>query len=243
MRYSEEIIADFQDFIICLWEMQPLSNAEKIVENIIIADGCIDLVANFDGKKIGFAGMSRTEFHFKINLPSCSMGVRFKPGAFHAITNIPAREAMDTFLPLNIIDKNFDSEYFFTLTFSAAKKYFINYIATIIKNKKPSKFITLFDELNENIPDSASEIYQKLYYSHRQCQRLFAKNYGLSPQMILCILRFQKCLNILTSGKSHPNDVMNRLNYYDQSHFINDFKRNIGLTPFELVRKYNSSKA
>ena len=90
INYSEEIIPDFADFVICLWEMRPLSNAGKTVENIIVADGCIDLVADYDGKRIGFAGMSKTEFHFKINLPSYSMGVRFKPGAFHAITNISA---------------------------------------------------------------------------------------------------------------------------------------------------------
>jgi AraC-like DNA-binding protein len=220
--------------------MRPLSNVEKIVENIIVADACIDLVADYDGKRIGFAGMSRTEFHFKINLPSYSMGIRFKPGAFHALTNISAKEAMDTFLPINVIDKKFDSESFFALPFLEAKRFLLNYIGAIIQDKNPNKFILLFDELNESIPDAASEIYQKLYYSHRQCQRLFIKNYGLSPQMILCILRFQKCLNILTSGKADTNDVMNVLNYYDQSHFINDFKRNIGLTPLELVRKYAS---
>jgi len=240
IKYSEEIIPEFQDFLICLWEMQPFSDSEKTVENIIVTDGCIDLVANYDGKQIGFAGMSKTNFHFKINLPSYAMGARLKPGAFHSITNISASEAMDTFLPINVIDKDFDTEAFFALPFSDAKKVFRNYIGTLIRDKKSNKFIALFEELNNDIPNSTFEIYQKLYYSPRQCQRLFVKNYGLSPQMILCILRFQKCLQILTSKKFDPKYAMDVSNYYDQSHFINDFKRNIGLTPFELIRKYIS---
>jgi len=240
IKYSEEIIPEFQDFLICLWEMQPLSDSEKTVENIIVTDGCIDLVANYDSKQIGFAGMSKTDFHFKINLPSYAMGARLKPGAFHAITNILASKAMDAFLPINAIDKDFDTEAFFALAFSDAKKFFRNYIGALIQNKKPNKFIALFEELSNDIPNSTSEIYRKLYYSPRQCQRLFAKNYGLSPQMVLCILRFQKCLQILTSRKSGPKYAMDVSNYYDQSHFINDFKRNIGLTPFELMRKYIS---
>jgi len=240
IRYSEEIIPSFQDFVICLWEMQPLSNAEKTVENIIIADGCIDLVADYDGKRIGFAGMSKTDFHFKINLPARSMGARLKPGAFYAITGVPAAKAMDNFLSIEMIDKNFDIGSFFTLNYYDAKQHFINYILSLIENKKPSKFMALFEELNNDIPNSAIEIYTKLYYSHRQCQRLFSKNYGLSPQMVLCILRFQWCLKNLTSGGKNIKNIMDISNYYDQSHFIHDFKRNIGLTPLELVSRYTS---
>ena len=198
--YSEENVSLFKDFIICLWEMQPLSNEEKTVENIIVTDGCIDLVVDFYGKKIGFTGMSKTDFHFKICLPNYYMGVRFKPGAFYAITGIPANKVMDNFLPIDKINKNFDTGTFFSLKFSDAKIALKNYIASLIADKKPSKFMSLFEELNNDIPNSAIGVYEKLYYSHRQCQRLFSKNYGLSPQMILCILRFQQCLKILTSG-------------------------------------------
>ena len=98
--------------------------------------------------------------------------------------------------------------------------------------------MALFEELNNEIPNSALDVYKKLYYSHRQCQRLFSKNYGLTPQMVLCILRFQWCLKKITTEEKSPKDIMDISNYYDQSHFIHDFKQNIGLTPLELVRKY-----
>ena len=240
IKYSEEIIPNLEDFVICFWEMQPLLNVEKTVENIIIADGCIDLVVDYDGKRIGFAGMSKTDFNFKINLPNNSMGVRLKPGAFYAITNISANKAMDNFIPIDTIDRHFNIKEFFEFDFLSAKIFFKNYIGSLIKNKKQSKFMTLFEKLNNEIPNSALEVYKKLYYSQRQCQRLFSKNYGLSPQMVLCILRFQWCLKNLTSGEKSPKDIMDISNYYDQSHFIHDFKQNIGLTPFELVRKYTS---
>jgi len=237
VRYSEEIIPSLQDFVICLWEMQPLLNVEKTVENIIITDGCIDIVAEYGEKIIGFAGMSKTD---KCSFPpSCSLGARFKPGAFHAITNIPANEAMDNFLPINNFDKNFDVDFFFSLDLAEAKKFLINYIENLIKNKNTNKFIELFDKLNDNIPESATEIFDEMCYSPRQCQRHFQKNYGLSPQMVLCILRFQKCLKNIISQKNSKS-VMDISNYYDQSHFINDFKRNIGLTPLELLRKYSA---
>jgi AraC-like DNA-binding protein len=238
VRYTEETDPRFKDFTVCFWEMQPHSDDEKTVENIIITDACIDLVADYDGKRIGFTGMSRTEFHFEISLPSQPFGVRFKPGAFHAITGISATDAMDVFLPIDAVYEDFDVDYFFSLPINEAKNFFKNYVGGLIRDKEQTKFLSLFDKLSTDIPATAAELYKRLNYSPKQCQRLFNKHYGLSPQMVLCILRFQKCLEILTSGKASPGDALNTVNYYDQSHFIKDFKRNIGITPVELLKKY-----
>jgi len=242
VKYTEEIITNLQDFVLCIWEMQPLTEKEALVENIIIADGCIDLIADFGEKQIIYCGMRKTDFNSKINSPAYLFGARFKPGAFYAITNVHATEAMDTFIQINKIDANFDIDSFFRLPFNEAKIFFKNYLGTLAYNKKPNMFISLFDKLSNNIPDSVSEIYKLLNYSPMQCQRLFKKHFGLTPQMALCIIRFQKCLEIIISGNASPNDVLSVLNFHDQSHFINDFKKNIGVTPLELVKKYTNGE-
>ena len=203
-----------------------------------MADGCIDLVVDYSEKKVGFCGMSKTLFADRINSPSYHFGARLKPGAFQAITGKPATEAMDRFLPINKIDKNFNDRLFFDLPFNEAKVFFKDYIGGLIKEKTPNRFIFLFDNFSDNIPANISEIYQILQYSPKQCQRLFYKHIGLSPQMSLSVIRFQKCLKIITSRKAEPKDVLDILNFHDQSHFIKDFKKNIGLIPLELIRKY-----
>jgi len=240
MNYSEEVVPAFQDFVICLWEILPRSEQKATTDQIIIADGCIDFVIDYDYKHIGFAGMSKTLFQDEISLPSRYIGARLKPGAFHALTGLPATAAMDKAYRLNKLDKNFDPDAFFALPFDEAKKFLKSYLGNLIANKQPTEFTTLFDEFSADIPNSVTEIYEKLHFSPKQCQRLFSKHFGLSPQMVLCIIRFQKCLELLTTNKELPNDVLDKLNYYDQSHFIKDFKKNIGLTPFELVRRYTS---
>ena len=87
--------------------MQPLSNSNISVTNIIATDACIDLVAGFDEKKIGFVGMSKTEFNFKLELPSRSFGVRMMPGAFYQLTGFPAAAAMDNFLNVEAAFKDY----------------------------------------------------------------------------------------------------------------------------------------
>jgi AraC-like DNA-binding protein len=162
-----------------------------------------------------------------------------KPAAFYALTGISSSLAMDSFIPLNCYDSEFNVDTFFSLSFDDAKLFLKNYIAKLCLGKKPNAFIKLLDIFYDDIPNTAESIYQRLGFSSKQTQRIFLANYGLTPKMILSVLRFQKCLQILTSGKAVPSDVLNLVNFYDQAHFINDFKRNIGLTPFELVRKYS----
>jgi AraC-like DNA-binding protein len=239
VNYSEEIDSQLKDFVVCFWEMQPIVTQEKSIENIIVTDGCIDLVADFNNKQIGFVGMSKTNFEYTIETPCRFFGVRMKPGAFFSLTKIPASEAMDNFLPLKEYDSSFDTEKFFALPFEKSKSFMKNFIAQLCANKKPNDFIKLFDNLYDDIPETAESIYERLGFSSKQTQRLFSANFGLTPKVVLSILRFQKCLQVLTSGKANSADVLNLVNFYDQAHFINDFKRNIGLTPFELVRKYS----
>lgn len=239
ISYSEETIESLQDFVICFWQMKPYSAKKTSVTDIILADGCIDLVIdNYDNKKIGYAGMSKTEFHHTIDLPTKALGARLKPGTFEQLTKLPAKAAMDTFLPLEAVDKGFNIDHFSSLSFEQTKEYLKLYLQKLTSNKTPNSFVVLFDELSKHPPSTTADLYKRLHFSPRQCQRLFIKHFGITPKMVLSILRFQHCLKVFTSDRATPNDVLELTTFYDQSHFIKDFKRNIGLTPFEYLRKY-----
>jgi AraC-like DNA-binding protein len=242
VRYTEEILPSLEGFVICLWEMTPLATRETKrgieIDNVIVTDGCIDLVVEYDNRHIGYAGMSKTEFHYKIDSTTRCMGARLKPGAFHQLTGLSAGAAMDAFLPLGTVDKAFDTDAFFALSFERAKVRFREYLGMLVGGRCPDSFTLLFDALSQSPPVATKDLYNQLHFSPRQCQRLFAKRFGLTPQMALCLIRFQKCLEVLTGGKAAPGDILNTATYYDQSHFIRDFKRNVGLTPFELIRRY-----
>ena len=238
IQHSEEIIESIQNFVICYWEIQPLSNKEIAINDVVIIDGCIDLVANYQSKQIGFVGMSKTIFSEHINFPTRFLGARLKPGAFHQLTKLHAKSAMDTFLPLEVVDSSFDTCYFWSLPHNEAKEYFRKYLQKLIGSESPNEFTALFDVLSENMPTTVTEIYQRLFLTPRTCQRIFLKHFGITPQKVLSVLRFQKCLDILLSNPKNSNEVLEATNYYDQPHLIKDFKRNIGITPLELMRRY-----
>jgi len=220
--------------------MQSITEQKTSVSNIIVADGCIDHIVLFDEKMIGYGGMDKSNLNQAIQLPVNAMGARLKPGAFEQLTKISAKKVMDAFIPLETIDADFDSDYLFSLEFAQAKAYFVDYLMHLVGDKIPNRFVNLFDELSNHPPLAANELYQKFNFSPRQCQRFFMRHFGISPQKVLLTLRLQYCMNTLLLGNASPNDILAHTGFYDQSHFINDFKRNIGLTPLaylQMIRK------
>jgi len=240
IHYSEEFAENCGGFVVCFWSMVPLSDQKLIVNNIIAADACIDLVVNFDEKDIAFAGMRKTAFDFPLSLPFQSFGARMMPGAFYQLTGIPATNAMDTLLPIEEVYPDFDRVLLFSLPFDKSKEYFKVFLAEKTKGKTPDIFTDLFHKLSVKSPSTAKALYEMLNFSPRQCQRLFAKHYGIAPKMALSIVRFQKCLEMLTSSQATPVDILSAVHYYDQPHLINDFKHNMGITPQELIHIYRS---
>jgi AraC-like DNA-binding protein len=71
-------------------------------------------------------------------------------------------------------------------------------------------------------------------YSKRYLDVLFKDHVGLSPKSLAGILRFQACYQVLARQTS-PTSLRNSLSayYYDQAHFIKEFKRYSGFTPHQ----------
>ncbi len=68
--------------------------------------------------------------------------------------------------------------------------------------------------------------------STRQLERQFALHVGLSPKQLLRVLRFQQVMAALREPDPGDwPDLAVRLGFYDQAHFINDFRRFTGESP------------
>ncbi|MGN6394778.1 MAG: DUF6597 domain-containing transcriptional factor [Mucilaginibacter sp.] len=65
----------------------------------------------------------------------------------------------------------------------------------------------------------------------RYLQRLFLSYSGISPHLFSNITRFQKSLQLIAKDELPLTTVAHQCGYYDQSHFIKDFKNFTGLPP------------
>lgn len=74
----------------------------------------------------------------------------------------------------------------------------------------------------------------------RQLERNFKKQIGISPKQLGKAIRFQASLQLLLNKKSLSlTNIAYESEYFDQSHFIKDFKDFVGVTPKDFLDNEN----
>lgn len=74
--------------------------------------------------------------------------------------------------------------------------------------------------------------------ARRQFERRFKRCTGFSPALFQRVLRFQRTYRLLESGNAQSlTEVALEAGYFDQSHFIRDFKRFGGMDPKQYFRQ------
>lgn len=81
-------------------------------------------------------------------------------------------------------------------------------------------------------------IAEKTGYSHKHFVSLFHKHIGVSPKVYSRILKFQQAVQLLEQNREPDwSQLAYSCGYYDQAHFINEFKTFSGLAPSFYLEK------
>ncbi|UFH46628.1 helix-turn-helix domain-containing protein [Flavobacterium galactosidilyticum] len=228
----------------------------------IIPDGCIEMTFNLGDKIKRYT--SETEFIFNPN--AMVMGQRtksyfiepvgnvdtiaicFYPHGFSNFVNLPLENLVDQETPIqdvfNEIQANVLEE---NIIKSTSTKERIGIIETFLLNKLNEEATienivkTTVDTLlttNGNI--SINVILKDNLSKRRQLERHFKKQIGISPKQLGKVIRLQATLQMLVSKKSETlTDIAYENEYFDQNHFIKDFKEFVGITPKEFLGNEN----
>lgn len=89
-------------------------------------------------------------------------------------------------------------------------------------------------------PDTTtiSEVSRKVGYSQKHLIQLFNNHVGITPVAFLRIIRFQKAVaEIETKKQISWTEIAHECGYFDQSHFIADFKKFSGFTPSAYLKQ------
>lgn len=76
-----------------------------------------------------------------------------------------------------------------------------------------------------------SDIRERLGVGERQLERLFKKQVGLTPKYFARVIRFSTIFRLIEQGDSGWAGLAYESGYYDQSHFIRNFKAFTGEDP------------
>jgi len=68
--------------------------------------------------------------------------------------------------------------------------------------------------------------------SERYIQQLFVDTVGISPTALFSVHRFNKSLQLVLASDRSLTSIAYDCGYYDQAHFIREFRKFTGITPF-----------
>lgn len=226
--------------IYCYWELKTIEKLSYPFIYRVVADGCIDIFFQLDKPSENFVmGFCKKYTEFPLENSFYYVGIRFLPTTFPLLFNINAKELSNRYERLEIvlnetskfITENFSIKDEFELIKLKLDTYFLN--ATAKSNT--SLDIRFQDALyiilkNSGVVNVQTDL--KTGLSPRQLRRYFEFYVGDTAKTFSQVVRFQNILNAKPSTQSlRNNKIFFDLGYYDQAHFIKEFKNFYGVTP------------
>jgi AraC-like DNA-binding protein len=194
---------------------------------------------NFELSKLFIMGQQEGYFNIHFQPSSQILGVVFYAESFSKLFNLPLAELTNTGINAEDILSAPYQEIYHQMLGSKTHDDRLKRLDSFISHElsKVDFSFTGFDKLIRAMRHndgqlSVGKMAEQANLSERTLQRNMKNSLGVGPKSFSNILRFKEVLRIL---KQHPEydwqDVLYHCGYYDQAHFIKDFKRYTGKTP------------
>jgi len=244
---------DFEEFIECYWMMYS-DDTSPVIEKIV-PDGFTELIFNYRDVyqcKINgdwnlqspnlLAGQISTFFYLQNTGTTGSVAVKLKPAALTQLFGLQMNNYLDQIVDLDSFQHpRFTKLAAILSAFSGVEQpvkeqlakqalddFFCELIQAATENPLKGSLELIF---SSNGMVTVAEIASKAGVGERQLERLFKKYIGLSPKYYARIIRFNYIFQLIKSKKSSWTEIVYQSGYYDQSHFIRNFKAFTGEDP------------
>lgn len=252
---------DFIDSFIYFQGYCPEHNIERKVP-----DGLVNLVFELDGIKrfvyennadtirccctrVWISGMHRKFITLSAHPDSEMFIISFKPGGAYPFLHKPVSHFTE-----KILDgaAAFGNEIFafrekllqapdFSAKFRVAEKWLADQVDFSITPERAIQEAVAC--VHDNTTTRLDEIVVQSRYSRKQFIHLFKKYVGLTPKLYQRIVRFNEILQKVHQGEFVSwAQISADCGYFDQAHFIRDFKEFSGFNPSEFLKAHVKSE-
>ncbi|MGV0924066.1 DUF6597 domain-containing transcriptional factor [Empedobacter tilapiae] len=231
-----------ENMIYCFWNLKTKKKLKKNYLYRVVSDGCIDIFFDNNNPTENYImGFCKKYTEFQIGKDFNYIGIRFLPSAFPLIFDINAKLLSNNSQELKFILPEFSN--WISTEFKTKKTF--EEITKLLNEKLIIEFNQQKKEIDTRFLKSLELIFQNKGFldtendlniglSSRQLRRIFDYYIGTSVKSFSNVVRFQHILNSKPSKESLKNSKLYfDVGFYDQAHFINNFKAFYGVTPSE----------
>ena len=251
MRYLElPPSAALAPYVRCVWIFEaeaPVAEPQRIVP-----DGRAELIVHYRAAYAEggepqpgavFAGQLTRPLWLRATGPSGVLGVRFHPAAARCFAGMPMYRANDRRIDLDALwpgqgtklasdGRRADDD-------PSRAAIATGFVAQRIAAGPPlDDAVVRCCALLESTHDDArvAALCALAGLGRRQLERRFRDAVGVGPALLASILRLRTVFDLIERDSDRPwTDAALAAGYFDQSHFIRDFRRLVGCTPTEFL--------
>jgi len=228
-------------FVKCFWTLESpaISHPEK---QRIVPDGCMEMIFHYGDLYKQYAadgsfviqpacfvfGQVTAALEIEPTGHTGIIAARFHPDGFTPFSKTLLKEMENRAVPLQELfgedGYGLESDVLNALTNQER----IKIIETFLLKKLHS--VEVMMQLNGQV--SMDELSEQLKINRRQLERRFSSAIGLSPKQLAKIIRLQATLKMLEKKQfTSLTSLAYENGYFDQTHFIKDFKEFTGMSP------------
>ncbi|CAG7653044.1 DUF6597 domain-containing transcriptional factor [Paenibacillus allorhizosphaerae] len=172
------------------------------------------------------------------------IGVKFQPGGFYPFWKHPISNITGQILSVGDVfgeDGTALQKQMFALD-DAEKGAQLVERFLLERLPEPDDNVALLNRIVQTVIDNreitkVEDVVSLLGINKRTLQRLFSRYVGVSPKWVIKRYRLQEAAERMEKGDVPDWSALSQhLGYYDQSHFIKDFKAMVGRSPLEYVK-------
>ena len=243
--------ADLSRIIQCFWIVEDEPGATPLPQRQkIIPDGYTEVVCHFgDPYRIrltrrwetqGYvlvAGQIKRHFYLENKGKSAIFGIKLKPSVLSHVFGVDMSKFTDRVVDVRKV-KGFKALAGLHETLAmlgtdkrctTAAEFFRSQKGAMPQDHPVDAAIDLI--FNSHGTSSISEIASRTGFTERHIEQLFNRHVGLTPKFLARIVRFSRIFQLISDEQPDWGDVVFQSGFYDQSHFIRNFKAFTGEEP------------
>jgi AraC-like DNA-binding protein len=256
MKYNEIIPGNsLKQYVKCYYIYESETNV--VFEDTVFPSGCVEIIFNLGKGKwqtatgYGFVTTPSIELWGQIIQPlpiksigmNTMLGIRFFPHAAAHFLNDNISVFNNRVVDFSDVSGNAVSILYSKLLETTPWNKRIKLVEDFLlhrlslSQKRLSKAAIVSNIMNEisqdDFFDNIENVASRYGITSRYLQKLFLQYTGLTPKLYSKINRFQNSLRLVTKKDSSLTSIAYDCGYFDQSHFIREFKSFTGFTPSE----------
>ncbi|HZY78862.1 MAG TPA: helix-turn-helix transcriptional regulator [Cyclobacteriaceae bacterium] len=242
-----------EQYVKCFYTLEHQSNV--LIEDYAFATGCIEVMFTLRGSpwQVGSNGVFRNTspvemwgqilkpLAFRIPGPGKTFGIRFYPATASFLLNDDVNNFNDGVFDLagitggsiSELHAKLQDEVLVSQQISLVESYLLKRLEERSKVVEKITFVqrVMNEVTHKDFFDNIENVAGWYGISSRYLQKVFVQQTGLSPKLYMKINRFQNSLVMLGKKGVSLTSVAYACGYFDQSHFIREFKSFTGVSP------------